>query len=115
MLVGGGVDQLGGDTNPVSGLADASLEHVTHAELARNGRNSGRRRTELKRGSARGDLEPVDASEHVEDLLGDAVGEILLILLGRQVREREHCNRGGGRRSPWRRDCSRSVVWWGLG
>ena len=49
-------------------------------------------------GGPTGHPEPVDLDERVQDLLGEAVGEVTLVLPGGQVREGEHgnCRHGPG-------------------
>src|SRR2546426_4624172 len=90
-----GLDELRGDTHPRARLAHAALQEIGRAEALAD-------RTEVLipvlhregRGPA-DDAQAVHLREHVEDLLGDSVGEVLLVLLRAHVGEGED---GDGRR-----------------
>jgi hypothetical protein len=72
---------------------DASFEEVGHAELPGDLRRIRVLSLEPEAGRAGGDPEPGDAGEDAEDLHGDAVGEVVLILPGAQVGEGDHGDR----------------------
>ena len=74
------------------------------SEFSGDGGNPPTLDTELERRGTRGNLEAVDAGEHIEDLLRDAVGEVLLVVPRRQIRKWKDGDRSGGRRAFWSRD-----------
>ena len=84
-----GIDKLRGDANPVAGLTHAALKHGVYVERPADLRDVLVLAFELKgRGSGR-DLETLGLGQHIQNLLGDAIGEILLIALGAEVGKRE--------------------------
>ncbi len=85
--------ELHGDAEAIAGAPDASLEDALDAEPGADLAHVRRAVLELKRGGARCDEEVGDAPESVQDLLGDAVAEELLIAGRRHVLEREDRDR----------------------
>jgi hypothetical protein len=85
--IGGGVEELRGDPDPVAGLADAALHHVGDAEVARELRGRDGLSLVRERGIARGDREPGDAREVRDDVLGHAIGEVFLLGVAAHVHE----------------------------
>ncbi len=79
MVARGRVDQLGGNAHPVGRLAHASLEHVLDAELARDPLHVDCLALVGERRVARDDEEPAEARQRGDNVLGDAVGEVLLL------------------------------------
>ena len=94
MAVGAPVDQLRGDAHPVVHLAHAAFKQILHAQprghavkvlgAALVGEGSVARHHEQ-----RGDLREIG-----DDVLGDAVAEIILLGVARHVDEGQHRNRG---------------------
>ena len=90
MAVGAPVDQLRGDPHPVVQLAHAAFEQILHAQprghavkvlgaaLVGEGR------------VARDDEQRGDLREIGDDVLGDAVAEIVLLGVARHVDEGQH-------------------------
>ena len=74
------VDQLHGDADAVARAAHAALEHRRDAELVGDRRADRRRLSERERRRARRDAQTRQLRERVEDLLGDAVAEPVLVL-----------------------------------
>ncbi len=104
VVAAGDVDQLRRDAQPVAGLAHAPLEHRGHAELPPDEQpvlDPSRRR---ERRGARSDTQPLDMRQVRDDLLGDALTEVLLIVVGAHVDERQDRDRrlAAGERRPER-------------
>ena len=101
-----GPDQLGGDAHLVVGLPDRALQHVRHLQALGDLGDLQVLVLERERRCAGRHLQPGDLRQQVQQLLGDAVGEELLLRVGAHVDEREHRDRGGhgaGRRGGFRR------------
>ena len=90
------LDQLGGDAHPRAGLAHAALEQIRGAELLPDGAQVFVLPLEGERRGAADHPQAVHLRQRVEDLLGDAVGEVFLLLVGAEVDEGEHGDGGGG-------------------
>ena len=75
------------------GLAHAPLEHVAHAEPLADHAEILVLSLEREARRARRDAQARHRREHVDDLLRDPVGEVLVVRVGAQVREREHRHR----------------------
>jgi hypothetical protein len=87
------LDQLTGDAQAVRRLADTALEDVAHAELT-PGLLQVHRSALVGEARIAGDHEePLDAREAGDDVLGHAVGEILLLHVAAHVGERQHGDR----------------------
>ncbi len=100
------LDELHGDAQAVAGLAHAAFEDVSDAEPLADRAHVESDIAELERRGARGDAQAGDAAEGVEDLLGDAVAEVLLVAPGGEVAERQDGDRRrfrGSRRGGVRR------------
>ena len=69
---GGDVDELHGDAQAVAGLAHAALEQTTDSELAAHFAQVVVA-AKLERGRARGDAQPVDVRERVDEFFGQAL------------------------------------------
>ncbi len=87
-----GTHELRGDPHALTRLADAALEHRAYTERATDFAHVGGPALELERRGARGDPQVADAAQRVDDLLGDAVAEVLL------VADRGSCPRTAGSR-----------------
>ncbi len=98
------VDQLGRDPDAVAGLAHAAFERMPHAELAAHLPQIGGAALVGEGGVARDHQQTGDLGEVGDDVLGDPVGEILLLGVGAHVLERQHDDRRlvrqGQRRAP---------------
>ena len=81
------VDQLGGDAHPPARAPNAALENVARAEILGEFRQADR--LELEGGRARDDLQLAEARQVGDDVLGEAVGEIL-VDLGAQIVEGQY-------------------------
>ena len=79
--------------------AHGAFEHRVHVQSARDLRHRLAGSLELHRGRARDDVDPAALAERADQLVGDAVGEIFLRGIARQVRKRQHRDRphGAGR------------------
>ena len=75
MPAAAGLDQLGGDTNPLARMLDTALEHVANAELAAHLAQVGGLVLVLQGRVAGDDREVAEAGEIGDHVLGDAVGE----------------------------------------
>jgi hypothetical protein len=99
---GRGVRQARGDPDPQSRGADAAIQNVSHVENARDHREvfplTGRAERRHPRGHA--DSGP---HERVHDLLGHPLAQVLLVLRGAHVGERQDGDRNGRRRAAGRR------------
>jgi hypothetical protein len=98
---GAGIDELRRDPHALARLAHAAFEHVAHAELARGLLHVDGPAFVDKARVARDDEEPAEARQRGDDVLRDAVGEVLLLGLAAQIREGQHRDRGlvGSRRA----------------
>ena len=93
VLAAPGVDQLAGDAQPPAGRAHAALQHVAHAEVARDLAHVDRAAL-VGEGRVAGDHEqPAQPGERGDDVLGDAVGEIVLLGIAAEIGERQHRDR----------------------
>ena len=93
LIAVGHLHQLHGDPHPGAGLAHAAFEHrgdvqrtahVGHGRilaLEREGRRSSRH------------AEPANLREHVEELVGEPIREVLVFLVAAAVDERQHRDR----------------------
>jgi len=87
------VDELCRDPHAIAGLADASLQHVRHVELRPHLGDSHRAALERERRGPCRHAELGNPGEHVEQLLGEAIGEILVLRIRAHVHERKHGDR----------------------
>jgi hypothetical protein len=84
-----GVDQLGGYANPVSRLPDASLEDVADLQLAGELVDLHGLSLEIEGRVAGNDEDRRDLGEIGDDVLGDAIAEILLLRITAHIGERQ--------------------------
>ena len=94
MLTGNGIDQLRGDANAVAGLSDRTLENNAHAKRLADLADIDRPSAKNERGVSRDNEQRLVAGQLGYDVLGDPVGEELLLGVARHVRERQHGDRG---------------------
>ena len=87
MSVIGRIDQLRGDPHPIARLADAPLEHVANAERLADFLHMDVLALEGERGIAGDDEELRQFRQGRDDVLGDAVGEIVLLRIAAHILE----------------------------
>jgi hypothetical protein len=85
--------ELGGDAEPVARLSDAPLQHRRDIQLRPDAAHVERLALERERRGARHHPQVRNAGEGVDQLLGEAVAEILLVFFGTEVEKREHDHR----------------------
>ena len=111
VVAGRAVDQLGGDPHPAAGLAHAAFEHVADAELARHlGQTSTDLALEREGGVARDHDQRRDLRQVGDDVLADAVAEILLLGIAAHVGERQHADRDSCAASALRPGAARAAA-----
>ena len=88
-----GINELDGNADPVSNLADAALHDVVHVESLRNLLNVHGFALVDERGIAGDDQELSEPGQGSDDVLGQAIGEKLLINVATHVHEWQHSNR----------------------
>src|ERR1700722_2659569 len=93
MLVRRGVDQLGGDANLVTRVKDRAFDHSVDFELACDLRERLMGVLVGHRGSTRDDPERADLPEVGDQLVSDAVGEVVLRRFVGEAFDREHGER----------------------
>ena len=89
-----GVDQLAGDPDRVGRLAHAAFQHISDAQLARDLANIDRLALVGECGISRDDEEPRLTRECRDDVLGEAVREVFLLLVAAHVLKRQDGDRG---------------------
>ena len=89
-----GVHELGGDPNVPAGFPYAAVQHVVCAKLAADVLNPDRLPLEDEARVAGDHRERAPGAQRADQVLGQAVGEVLLIGIAAQVQEREHGDRG---------------------
>ncbi len=97
------VDELGDDAELVSLAAHAPFQHGGDVQLLADLAHVQVLALEGEGRGAGDDADPRDVGERVDDLLGDAVGEVLVLLAAAQVDEGQHGDRRsahGRRRGP---------------
>src|SRR3954452_3701489 len=97
-----GLDQLGADPYALARLANASLQHISHAQVAP--RLFGVYGPTLvgKARIVRDDEQPFDAGEPSDDVFHHSVGEVVLLRIAAQVLERQKGDRGLVGQCQWR-------------
>src|SRR5215472_17071036 len=88
-----GVDQLPGHADAAADLAHAALEYVAHAELASDLLHIDHAPLVDEAGVAGDDEEPAPARERGQDVLGDGIGEIFLVLIAAHIEKRQNRDR----------------------
>jgi hypothetical protein len=88
------LDQLGGDPDPAARLADAAFHDVLHAEVGRHLLHLEAAALVLEGGVAGDHEEAAVAGELGDDVLGDALGEVILLRVSGHVGEGK--DRDGG-------------------
>jgi hypothetical protein len=87
------VDELGGDPHPIARFADAPLQDITHAERLADLLDMNVPALEREGGIAGDDEELGQFRQSRDDVLGDAVGEIVLLCIAAHVLERQDRDR----------------------
>src|SRR4029077_13798588 len=93
---GGNVVELGGNAYAVAILAYAAFDHVTDPELGADPLDVDGLALVDKRRVARDDEEPAQFGKRGDDVLADAVGEIILLRIVAHVDEGKHGDGGPG-------------------
>ena len=104
------IDQLGGNSDAVADFADAALEHVADAELARDVADVDRTPLVDEARVARDDGEAGELRQRGEDVVDQSVGKELLLRIAAHHRERQYGDRrlvDAGDRTGWRSQQSR--------
>ena len=94
MAAGRCIDELSGNAHAVRRLADAAFQHVAHAQFAADLLHIDRPALVGEARIARDDEQPADARQGRDDVLDDAVGEIVLLGVAAQIHERQDGDRG---------------------
>ena len=93
VVAGLGVDELRGHANPLAAPAHAAFQHVAHAEFAPDLLHVDRIALVGEAGIAGDDEQRTAAGQFGDDVVGDAVREILLLRVAAHVGEGEHGDR----------------------
>jgi hypothetical protein len=94
MTAGDRIDELGADAYPIPCLANAAFQDVVNSQFARDLLDIARLSLERKR-RVTGDHKEVAIARQLRcDVLGDGVGEVVLVGIAAYVIERQH---GDGR------------------
>ena len=105
------VDQLTGHAYPVARLAHAALQHVMHAKCPRDILNIAAFPFEGEAGVAGDDEQALEAGQLGDDILGDAIGEIVLLRIAGHIGEGQHRDGGFlGQRERFRNACGRDAA-----
>src|SRR3989454_8889357 len=92
MIAVGCVYQLRRHAKSVAGLADTALQDGAHVQCLRDFRDVLFLSPKCKRGRARGDLKPRNLGQCIDDLLRQAIAEILLFFVITHVGKRQNSN-----------------------
>jgi len=93
VAVGHGAE-LGGDAQAVAGPLHAAFQHGGDVELAAYGADIGVLSLELERGAACDHAQSTDFREGVDEVVGEAVAEVLVFFFGAEVHEGKHGDGG---------------------
>src|SRR5215467_6621266 len=88
-----GLDQLNADSHPVASLADATFEHIAHAQLAAYPFHVDTAALVREAGIALENEEPADTREPSDYLLDHAVRKVFLLGITAQIGEGQDCDR----------------------
>jgi len=105
-----GRSQLSRDPQAVARPSHGAFQHPGRAEQRANGANVLRLSLEREHGRARSHAQPFHAGEGGDQLVRDAVAEILVLRLGARVDEREHRDAADARRGDHPRPGVRSLA-----
>ena len=93
LIAVGRIDEERGHADPASHFPNAALEDDIDVQSLRDFIDAGRPPLECIAGRARGDPQPVHPRERVNQFLGHAVAEVLVVLSRADVDERQHRDR----------------------
>ena len=96
MMAAFSVNELRGDADAGARSPHAALEDAAHTEGLSDRADILLLAPERERRCAGDDLEARNVRQHVDDLLGQAVAEVLVLLVSAQVGKRQDGNRGFG-------------------
>jgi hypothetical protein len=91
---GHGIDQLRGDADTIAGPLDTTFEDVTYAQLPPDLPDVDRFTLVLKRRIASEHHELGESGQFGDDVLGDAVTEVLLLRISGEIDECQYRDRG---------------------
>src|SRR4029450_11816300 len=91
-----GIDELGRDPDRRAGPSHTPLQHVTDIQVLRHLAHIARLPAIGERRVPRNDEERMKLRQLGDDVLADAVGEVLLLGIATHVRERQEGDGGGG-------------------
>ena len=94
MAAGQRIDELRRDAQPRARPADAAFEYIAHAEIARDPLHVDCPALVDECRVAGDDEQPADAGEPGDQILGDAIGKVLLFGIAAHIGERQHRDRG---------------------
>jgi hypothetical protein len=94
VLAGLGLDELRGDADPIADFAQAALEHIPHTQLAPDLLHIDSAALVGKAGIAGDDEQRGVARQRGDDVLGDPIGEKLLLGVTAHIGEGQHRDRG---------------------
>src|SRR6185503_14473002 len=101
MHTGGGIDELTGNSNTVTGLAYAAFQYIAYAKFASDLFYVNCTILVDEAGIAGDHEQPVHPRQGGYDLFHDTIGEIFLLRVAAEVLKRQDRN-GGLRRQQWR-------------
>ena len=93
MMTGISLDQLPRDTYPAARFTNAALKDIARPQLPSDHLDVNGLPLEREGRAAGYHRERAPAGEHRNDIVGHAVGKILLLGVTRHVLERQHCDR----------------------
>ena len=94
MATGDRVDELRANAQPLAAAAHAALQHVAHAKLARDLAHVDGAVLVDEGGVAGDDEQPSDVGKTGDQVLGEAIGEVVLIGIAAHIGEGQHRDRG---------------------
>ena len=89
-----GAHQLRRDPQPIARLANRPLEHGVDVELPADAPDVHVGLLHAERGGSRRDAQALYLAQRREELFGETVAEVLQILVGSEIGERQDGNRG---------------------
>ena len=88
------VDELGANSQPIAAAAHTAFQHIAHAKLARDLAHVDRAVLVDERGVSSDDEQPSDAGKSGDQILCEAISEVVLIGIATHIGEGQHCDRG---------------------
>ena len=93
MITGLGLDQLGCDADPISRSSHASFDHITYAKVTPHCLDIRRVALVVEGGVPRDHEQGIEPSKFSDDVFGDAISEVLLLWVARNVDEGQMLDR----------------------